>query len=275
VEFSAVREAVDNVVVAGNKAADKGNRHLTNKDRWDGLNTNSVDFSRTYSDDNLSELTIFTLAPSLARLLRLKEQWQMFALLLTCSVCSHIDCTPKKENSLLKKIFRVHTFPWISSHSYDIVDSRNCAYMQVYCALMKICLIRCIAILLAGCSSYSTMTNIYTMALSYQNGTLTTADMGSTATNLSNTLANFKGGFQLEVRTGYFGMCVRQKGVLWVCSSDFNALLQQIGVESDPLNLIGAAAKFKDSVLFSGLLYVNRHVYAMRYDFVTDLYSGL
>ncbi|KAF2714790.1 hypothetical protein K504DRAFT_478161 [Pleomassaria siparia CBS 279.74] len=108
-----------------------------------------------------------------------------------------------------------------------------------------------LSILLAGCSSYSTMTNIYIMGLTYSNST--SSGLNAIETSLSEALNGFKGSSQLEVRTGYFGMCVRQRGILWLCSSDTNGLVQQIGPENDPLNLIGVAAKFRDDVLFSGL----------------------
>lgn len=98
------------------------------------------------------------------------------------------------------------------------------------------------------------MTNIYILRLSYTNST--PSDLNSVTRALSETLDSAKGSSQLEVRTGYFGMCVRQRGIVWLCSSDANGLAQQIGPENDPLNLIGTASKFKDDVIFSGLLFM-------------------
>jgi hypothetical protein len=99
------------------------------------------------------------------------------------------------------------------------------------------------------------MTNVYILSLSYTNSTphLTRSPIWR---NISNTLNDFKGSARLEVRTGYFGMCVRQRGVLWLCSTNANGLAEQVGAEHDPLNLIGMASKFKDDVLFSGLLFM-------------------
>ncbi|XPT03350.1 hypothetical protein M3J09_012444 [Ascochyta lentis] len=111
-----------------------------------------------------------------------------------------------------------------------------------------------ISVLLAGCSSYSSMTNIYILGLSYTNST--PSNLSPTGKNLSATLNGYKGTSQLDVRTGYFGLCIRQRGIVWLCSSDANGLTQQIGAENDPLNLIGAASEFKDNVLFSGLLFM-------------------
>jgi hypothetical protein len=108
------------------------------------------------------------------------------------------------------------------------------------------------AITLAGCSSYSSMTNLYILGLSYTNSTPPQSD--SFTYGLYEKLNEMKGSAQLEVRAGYFGMCVRQRGIVWLCSADANGLTQQIGSENDPLNLIGTARSFKDDVLFSGLL---------------------
>lgn len=111
-----------------------------------------------------------------------------------------------------------------------------------------------IAILLAGCSSYSTMTTVYILGLSYADSV--SSNLNPIAKKLSDTLSDFRNDAQLEVRAGYFGICVRQRGVIWICSSDADGLTQQIGPENDPLNLIGLAAQFKDNVIFSGLLFM-------------------
>lgn len=110
------------------------------------------------------------------------------------------------------------------------------------------------AILLAGCSSYSSMTNIYVLGLSYINSTQ--SNLSESRRNLSETLSAIKGSAQLEVRIGYFGMCIRQRGIVWLCSSDATGLMQQIGSENDPLGLIYTGSKFKSDVLFSGLLFM-------------------
>jgi hypothetical protein len=96
------------------------------------------------------------------------------------------------------------------------------------------------------------MTNVFILGLSYTNST--PSDLDSNGRGLPATVNEFKGDSQLDVRAGYFGMCVRQRGVVWLCSSDAVGLAVQIGQENDPLDLIGAAAKFKDDVIFSGLL---------------------
>ncbi|KAH7381341.1 Ca2+ regulator and membrane fusion protein Fig1-domain-containing protein [Phaeosphaeria sp. MPI-PUGE-AT-0046c] len=129
-----------------------------------------------------------------------------------------------------------------------------------------------LSIILAGCSSYSepaltlyyqnqTMTNIYLFGLSYVNTTST--ELSTPRKTHFDLLNNLKGSSRLEVRAGYFGICVRQQGVLWLCSSDTDALSQQIGSQNDPLDLIGAASDFKDGVIFSGLIFGNEPWYKM------------
>lgn len=98
------------------------------------------------------------------------------------------------------------------------------------------------------------MTNIYLLGLSYDNTTST--DLSPSRKTHFDLLNNLKGSSRLEVRAGYFGICVRQQGVLWLCSSETDALSQQIGPENDPLNLIGAASDFKNGVIFSGLIFM-------------------
>jgi hypothetical protein len=98
------------------------------------------------------------------------------------------------------------------------------------------------------------MTNVYILGLSYTNST--PSNLSPAHQNLSEIFNNYKGGSQLEVRIGYFGMCVRQRGIVWLCSADANGLAEQVGPQNDPLNLIGVAVKFKDDVIFSGVLFM-------------------
>ena len=96
------------------------------------------------------------------------------------------------------------------------------------------------------------MTNVYTLGLSYTNSSL--APISPSRKTQFETLRQLRGASELEVRVGYFGICLRSHGVLWLCSYDADALLQQIGPEHDPLDLVGAASAFKDEVMFSGIL---------------------
>ena len=69
-------------------------------------------------------------------------------------------------------------------------------------------------------------------------------------------IANLVGDAQLEVRVGYFGVCVNPygHGSGWLCSNNVTLLAEQISIDEDPLNLIWVAETFKDSVVFPYLL---------------------
>ena len=112
-----------------------------------------------------------------------------------------------------------------------------------------------VAMTVAGCSNYSAMTSIYVLGLSYRNSTNTGFD--NVQANMSNILRQQMGSTRLGVRVGYFGMCARQPGGLWLCSSNADELVQQIGSENDPLALIKAASKFKGDLLFSAMLLIS------------------
>lgn len=111
-----------------------------------------------------------------------------------------------------------------------------------------------IALLLAGCSSTSPLIpGIYLITFYYQSYTPTYApeqvDPGVTAA-----IANIVGRAQLEVRVGYFGLCVNPNGGAFLCSNNATALAEQVSVDQDPLNLIWVATTFKDAVVFPYLL---------------------
>lgn len=97
------------------------------------------------------------------------------------------------------------------------------------------------------------MTGIYVLDLSYSNGTAPSSNTQANA-NLSGILTAAKGGSRLEVRAGYFGYCVRDARVNWICSSDGPALLDQFGPDQDPLNIIWTMNQFQSRALFSGLM---------------------
>lgn len=67
-------------------------------------------------------------------------------------------------------------------------------------------------------------------------------------------IANIVGQAHLEVRVGYFGLCVNVDGGSFLCSNNATALASQISVDKDPLNLIWVASTFKDAVVFPYLM---------------------
>lgn len=111
------------------------------------------------------------------------------------------------------------------------------------------------ALLLAGCSSSSPLIpSIFLISFYYQTYTPTYSptqvDPGITAA-----IANIVGGqTQLEVRVGYFGVCVNPDGGSFLCSNNVTLLAEQFSIDEDPLNLIWVADTFKNSVVFPYLL---------------------
>lgn len=67
-------------------------------------------------------------------------------------------------------------------------------------------------------------------------------------------IANIVGDAQLEVRVGYFGICITPDGGGFLCSNNATALAEQVSVDQDPLNLIWVANTFKDNIVFPYLL---------------------
>lgn len=67
---------------------------------------------------------------------------------------------------------------------------------------------------------------------------------------------NVVGGAEMEVRVGYFGICIQPDGGSYICNSNATALAEVVTVDQDPLNLIWVASTFKDAVVFPYLLYV-------------------
>ena len=109
------------------------------------------------------------------------------------------------------------------------------------------------ALLLAGCSSSSPgITDIFLISFYYQSYTPTfnTAQVDPAVVSA---IKNIVGGAQLEVRVGYFGICVNPGGS-FLCSNNATSLAAQTSIDQDPLNLIWVAETFKNSVVFPYLL---------------------
>jgi hypothetical protein len=74
---------------------------------------------------------------------------------------------------------------------------------------------------------------------------------------VSKAIANIVGQAELEVRVGYFGICVLGgaggRGSI-LCSNNATSLAGNTNIDQDPLNLIWVAQTFKDAVVFPYLL---------------------
>jgi len=58
----------------------------------------------------------------------------------------------------------------------------------------------------------------------------------------------------LEVRVGYFGLCVNADGHSFICSNNATLLAELLTPEQDPLNLLFVASTFKNNIVFPYLL---------------------
>jgi hypothetical protein len=116
-----------------------------------------------------------------------------------------------------------------------------------------------IGLLLAGCSSAaSVLPNIYLMSLSYQR-LPSHPDISSPANeNLACTLADLARNATIEVRTGFFKLCVSHPRAVggWKCGTNATALSLEYGAGEDPLNLIAISSNFSSKIVFYGFMYV-------------------
>lgn len=108
-------------------------------------------------------------------------------------------------------------------------------------------------VLSACTSSTATSLGLYLTHLSYQ-PVPHSSSPEQVNPDLVTTFATLVNGSSLEVRAGYFRLCVRYSGEKWVCSSDATGLARQFQPYQDPLNLIWAQARFREKIIFSGLI---------------------
>ncbi|KAI1909115.1 hypothetical protein LOZ58_004240 [Ophidiomyces ophidiicola] len=124
--------------------------------------------------------------------------------------------------------------------------------LMIFIALAIILL----SLLLAGCSSSSPqIPTIFLISLFYERY----PPIESTAQaspQMATAIANIVGGAQLEVRVGYFGICIQRGGGSFICNANATALAGILRSEDDPLNLVWVASTFKDAVVFPYLMQV-------------------
>ena len=116
------------------------------------------------------------------------------------------------------------------------------------------------ALPLAGCSSsHSGMPNIYLSALTYQKQS-TSGRNSAIPQSLNATFSDLVGDASMTIRAGFFGVCIRSGIQDWTCCKDAKSFATVVNVTQDPLNLVSNSIVFRESIVFSGLLYVtNRH----------------
>ena len=126
-------------------------------------------------------------------------------------------------------------------------------YHHVLMILIAIAIVL-LSLLLAGCSSSSPMIpNIFLISLYYQSYA-PNFDPAQVDPGVTTAIANIVGQAQLEVRVGYFGICINPDGGSFLCSNNASSLAGQVSVDQDPLNLIWVASTFKDSIVFPYLM---------------------
>lgn len=110
------------------------------------------------------------------------------------------------------------------------------------------------ALLLAGCSSSSPqIPEIFLISLYYQQYD-PVQDFAQVDPGVAIPISNIVRGAEMEVRVGYFGICIQPSGGSFICNANATALAGVVNVDQDPLNLIWVASTFKDAVVFPYLL---------------------
>ena len=71
---------------------------------------------------------------------------------------------------------------------------------------------------------------------------------------VSTAIANIIGGATMEVRVGFFGICISPDNGAFICNANATALAEIVTVDQDPLNVIWLAERFKDTVVFPYLM---------------------
>ncbi|PGH16580.1 hypothetical protein AJ79_01686 [Helicocarpus griseus UAMH5409] len=124
--------------------------------------------------------------------------------------------------------------------------------LMIFLALAIILL----SLLLAGCSSSSpSIPSIFLISLFYETyPPFISSAIANPGVNTA--MANIVGNAQIEVRVGYFGICVQSSGGAFMCNQNATALAGTMTGDEDPLNLIWVASTFKDAVVFPYLIIV-------------------
>lgn len=113
-----------------------------------------------------------------------------------------------------------------------------------------------LSLLLAGCSSTSVLIpDIYLISLYYQQFPPVFSPV-QVDPGVTTAIANIVGNADLNVRVGYFGICIQAGGGGWMCNQNATALADLVSVDTDPLNLIWVASTFKDAIVFPYLLII-------------------
>lgn len=97
------------------------------------------------------------------------------------------------------------------------------------------------------------MPSIYLTALSYQRATNQSNSV--VPSSLNSTFSDLVGDASMTIRAGYFGVCIKSSMQEWICHKDANSFATVVNTTQDPLNLISHSIRFRESIVFSGLMY--------------------
>ncbi|KAI5794652.1 Ca2+ regulator and membrane fusion protein Fig1-domain-containing protein, partial [Pyronema domesticum] len=113
-----------------------------------------------------------------------------------------------------------------------------------------------LSLLLAGCSSSSVLIpSIFLINLWYDRES-PVFDPAQVDPNYARKIGDIVATAALEVRVGFFGICVNPDGSSWLCSANATSLAAQVNTNQDPLNLIWVSETFKESIVFPYLIIV-------------------
>ena len=97
------------------------------------------------------------------------------------------------------------------------------------------------------------MYSIFLISIYYQKYT-PTFDPAQVDPGVTTAVANIVGGAHMEVRVGFFGICIQPDGGSFICNNNATALAEVVTVDQDPFNIIWLASMFKDTVVFPYLM---------------------
>ena len=95
--------------------------------------------------------------------------------------------------------------------------------------------------------------SIFLLSLYYQHY-VAVPDTAQANYEVNIAIGNLVGDARLQVRVGYFGICVNPDGGSWLCSNNSIALANQVSVDQDRLNLVWLASQFKYMMAFPYLM---------------------
>ncbi|PLB38155.1 Fig1 domain-containing protein [Aspergillus candidus] len=132
--------------------------------------------------------------------------------------------------------------------------------------IMVVCSIAIIllSIVLAGCTSTNGLSNVYLVSLKYRDiNAPNPVDPAMVNPGIADKVYNVtqpRNAAITEIRAAYMGLCLIRSDGLRFCSNSAEALAslaKEIGNSTaDPLNLIWIAKRFKDTMVFDGLIFI-------------------